>query len=169
MMAPVLLLPDNFPIKSMVSSRRFLFRGANFAPITTGTSTFSGVSVSKDGSFLVARQTNNTNSIWELDLASKSARQIIPTTKDDLRVEDLTSDNRLLITRTDNKGKDGLLLINGDGTNERFLTLYNGEHSGPLQRAAITNDEKYCYYVSDNDVWRINLDGSGKEKLTNTP
>ena len=38
-----------------------------------------------------------------------------------------------------------------------------------MQRAAITNDEKYCYYVSDNDVWRIKLDGSEKENLTNTP
>ncbi|MBK6725018.1 MAG: hypothetical protein IPG58_17660 [Acidobacteria bacterium] len=40
---------------------------------------------------------------------------------------------------------------------------------GPLQQAAITNDQQYCYYVSDNDVWRIKLDGSGKENLTNTP
>lgn len=59
--------------------------------------------------------------------------------------------------------------MNIDGTNEEFLTLNNGENSGPLQRAAIANDGKYCYYVSDNDVWRINVDGSGKENLTNSP
>jgi eukaryotic-like serine/threonine-protein kinase len=145
------------------------FPQGSFTPITTSTSTFSDVSVSQDGGFMVALQTNKSNGVWEFDLASKSARQIIPTTKDELKVEDVTSAGRLLITRTDNRGKDGLLLINADGTDEKFLTLYNGENSGPLQRAAITNDEKYCYYVSDNDVWRINLDGSGKENLTNTP
>ncbi len=145
------------------------FPQGDFTPITTSTSTFSDVSVSQDGGFMVALQTNKSNGIWEFDLASKSARQIIPTTKDELKVEDETSDNRLLITRTDNKGKDALLLVNADGTNEKFLTLYNGENSASLQRAAITNDEKYCYYVSDNDLWRINLDGSGKENLTNTP
>ena len=164
-----LVVAGQFPDQKYGQLYKISFPQGQFTPLTTSTSTFSRVSVSKDGSFLVALQTNKTNGVWELDLASKSARQIIPTTKDELKVEDATSANRLLITRTDNKGKDGLLLVNADGTNEKFLTLYNGENSGPLQRAAITNDEKYCYYVSDNDVWRINLDGSGKEKLTDTP
>ena len=130
---------------------------------------FDQISISKDNNFLVARQINKTNGVWELDLATKSVRQIIPTTKDELKVEDVTSDNRLLITKTDSKGKDGLWLMNIDGTNEKLLTIYNGENSGPIQRAGITNDEKYCYYVSDNEVWRIKLDGSEKEKLTDSP
>lgn len=164
-----LVVAGQFPDQKYGQLYKISFPQGEFTPLTTSTSTFSRVSVSQDGNFLVALQTSNTNGIWELDLANKSARQIIPTTKDRLKVEDATAANRLLLTRTDNKGKDGLLLVNADGTNEKFLTLYNGENSGPLQRAAITNDEKYCYYVSDNDVWRINLDGSGKEKLTDTP
>jgi hypothetical protein len=118
---------------------------------------------------LVARQTNKTNGIWEFDLAGRSTRQIIPTTKDELKVEDITSDNRLLITRLDNQGKKGLWLTNLDGSNEKLVTPFNADNSGGAQEAAITNDERFCYYVSDNDVWRIGLDGSGKEKLTNTP
>ncbi len=164
-----LVVAGQFPDQKYGQLYKISFPQGEFTPLTTSTSTFSRVSVSKDGNFLVALQTNKTNGIWELDLADKSVRQIIPTTKNELKVEDATSDNRLLITRTDDKGKDGLLLVNEDGTNEKFLTLYNGENSGPLQRAAISNDEKYCYYVSDNDVWRINLDGSGKENLTNSP
>ncbi len=164
-----LVVAGQFPDQKYGQLYKISFPQGEFTPLTTSTSTFSRVSVSKDGSFLVALQTSKTNGIWELDLADKSVRQTIPTTKNELKVEDATSDNRLLITRTDDKGKDGLLLVNADGSNEKFLTLYNGENSGPLQRAAISNDEKYCYYVSDNDVWRINLDGSGKENLTNSP
>ena len=164
-----LVITGQFPDQKYGQLYKISFPQGEFTALTTSTSTFSRVSVSKDGNFLIALQKNKTNGVWELDLASKSARQTIPTTKDELRVEDATSDNRLLITRTDIKGKDGLFLVNADGTGEKFLTLYNGENSGPLQRAAITNDEKYCYYVSDNDVWRIHLDGSGKEKLTDTP
>jgi Tol biopolymer transport system component len=164
-----LLVAGRLPNQKYGQLYKISFPQGEFTPVTTSTSTFSTVSVSKDDGFLVALQTSKTNGVWELDLATKSARQIIQTTKDELKVEDATSDNRLLITRTDIKGKDGLLLVNADGTNEKFLTLYDGEHSGPLQRAAITGDEKYCYYVSDNDVWRIKLDGSGKEKLTDTP
>ncbi|MBX7171666.1 MAG: protein kinase [Pyrinomonadaceae bacterium] len=145
------------------------FPQGDFVPIVTSTGTFDQISISKDNNFLVARQINKTNGVWELDLATKSVRQIIPTTKDELKVEDVTSDNRLLITKTDSKGKDGLWLMNIDGTNEKLLTIYNGENSGPIQRAGITNDEKYCYYVSDNEVWRIKLDGSEKEKLTDSP
>lgn len=164
-----LVVSGQFPDQKYGQVYKIAFPKGEFTPLTTSTSTFSRVSVSKDGKFLIALQTSKTNGVWEFDLASKSARQIIQTTKDELKVEDATSDNRLLITRTDIKGKDGLLLVNADGTNEKFLTLYNGENSGPLQRAAISNDEKYCYYVSDNDVWKIGLDGSGKEKLTDTP
>lgn len=164
-----LLVAGRLPNQKYGQLYKISFPQGEFTPLTTSTSTFSRVSVSKDGSLLVALQTSKTNGVWEVDLATKSARQIIQTTKDELKVEDATSDNRLLITRTDIKGKDGLFLVNADGTNEKFLTLYDGEHSGPIQRAAITGDEKYCYYVSDNDVWRINLDGSGKEKLTDTP
>jgi serine/threonine protein kinase len=165
-----LVIAGRLPDQKYGQLYKISFPQGSFTPITTSTSTFSGVSVSQDGGFMVAMQTNKSNGVWEFDLASKSARQIIPTTKDELKVEDVTSAGRLLVTRTDNKGKDGLLLINAGGTaGEKFLTLYNGENSGPLQRAAITGDEKYCYYVSDNDLWRINLDGSGKEKLTDTP
>jgi eukaryotic-like serine/threonine-protein kinase len=164
-----LLVAGRLPNQKYGQLYKISFPQGEFTPLTTSTSTFSRVSVSRDGQFLVALQNSKTNGVWELDLATKSVRQIIPATKDELKVEDATSDNRLLITRTDNKGKDGLLLVNADGTNEKFLTLYDGEHSGPIQRAAITGDEKSCYYVSDNDVWRINLDGSGKEKLTDTP
>ncbi len=164
-----LVITGQLPDQKYGQLYKISFPQGEYTPLTTSTSTFSHVSVSKDGNFIVALQTNKTNGIWELDLATKAARQIAQTTKDELKVEDATSDNRLLITRTDIKGKDGLLLVNTDGTNEKFLTLYNGENSGPLQRAAISNDEKYCYYVSDNDVWRINMAGSGKEKLTDTP
>ncbi|MEQ1603335.1 MAG: protein kinase [Pyrinomonadaceae bacterium] len=164
-----LVISGQFPEQKYGQLYKIPFPQGEYTPLTTSTSTFSRVSVSKDGNFLVALQTNKTNGIWELDLGTRAARQIIQTTKDELKVEDATTDNRLLITRTDIKGKDGLLLISADGATEKFLTLYDGENSGPLQRAAITNDEKYCYYVSDNDVWRIGLDGSGKEQLTNTP
>ncbi len=147
-----LVVAGQFPDQKYGQLYKIPFPQGEFTPLTTSTSTFSRVSVSQDGNFLVALQSSKTNGIWELDLPSKSARQIIPTTKDELKVEDATAANRLLVTRTDNQGRDGLLLVNADGTNEKFLTLYNGENSGPLQRAAITNDEKYCYYVSDNDV-----------------
>lgn len=140
-----------------------------FTPVTSSTSTFSGVSLAKDGSFIVARQTNKTNGIWEFDIATRAARQIVPTTKNELKVEDITSDGRLLIAKTDDRGKNGLWLTNLDGSNEKLLTLFFADNVGPLQQAAITNDQRYCYYVSDNDVWRIMLDGSGKENLTNTP
>ncbi len=146
------MVAGQFPDQKYGQLYKIPFPQGEFTPLTTSTSTFSRVSVSQDGNFLVALQSSKTNGIWELDLPSKSARQIIPTTKDELKVEDATAANRLLVTRTDNQGRDGLLLVNADGTNEKFLTLYNGENSGPLQRAAITNDEKYCYYVSDNDV-----------------
>lgn len=145
------------------------FPQGELVPLSSATSAFDQVSVAKDNSFLVARQINKTNGTWEFDLTSKSARQIVSTTNDELKVEDVTTAGRLLITRTDNKGNDGLWLMNADGTNEKLLTLYNGARSGPLQRAALTNDEIYCYYVSDDEVWRIKLDGSGKEKLTNSP
>ncbi|HQR31663.1 MAG TPA: protein kinase [Blastocatellia bacterium] len=150
------------------------FPQGELAPLSSATSAFDQVSVAQDNSFLVARQINKTNGIWELDLATKSARQIVPTTNDELKVEDVTAAGRLLITRTDNKGNDGLWLMDADGANEKLLTLYNGARAGPLQRAALTNDETYCYYVSDDEVWRIKLDGngldgSGKEKLTNSP
>lgn len=148
---------------------KIAFPQGDFTPVTSSTSTFSGVSVAKDGSFLVARQTNKTNGIWEFDLVTKASRQIIPTTKNELKVEDVTSDGRLLIAKTDDRGKSGFWFTNLDGTNEKLLTLFTADNSGPLQQAAITNDESYCYYVSDNDVWRIKLDGTGKENLTNTP
>ena len=164
-----LLIAGRLPNQKYGQLYKISFPSGEFSQITNSTSTFSEVSVSQDGEFLVALQNNKSNGVWELNLDDKAVRQIIPTTKNELKVEDATSDNRLLITRTDDKGKDGLLLVNADGTNENFLTLYNGEFSGPLQRAAITNDEKYCYYVSDNDVWRMNLDDSRKEKLTDTP
>ncbi len=164
-----ILVAGRLPNQKYGQLYKISFPNGEFSQITNSTSTFSEVSVSQDGEFLVALQNNKSNGVWELNLDDKAVRQIIPTTKNELKVEDATADNRLLITRTDDKGKDGLLLVNADGTNENFLTLYDGEHSGPLQKAAITNDEKYCYYVSDNDVWRINLDGSGKEKLTDTP
>lgn len=164
-----LLVTARLPEQKYGQIYKVSFPQGNFVPIVTSTGSFDQVSVSKDSDFLVARQINKTNGIWEFDLTSKSARQTVPTTRDDLKVEDITSDNRLLITRTDNRGKDGLWLMNADGTNEKLLTIYNGENSGPVQRAGITNDEKYCYYVSDNEVWRIKLDGSEKEKMTDSP
>jgi hypothetical protein len=141
-----------FPDQKYGQLYKVSFPRGEFTPITTSTSTFSGVSLSRDGSFLVARQTNKTNGIWEFDLVGRSTRQIIPTTKDELKVEDVTSDNRLLITRLDNQGKKGLWLTNLDGSNEKLVTPFNADNSGPLQQAAITNDERFCYYVSDNDV-----------------
>ena len=145
------------------------FPQGELTPVTTSTSTFSGVSLSFDNSFMVARQTNSTNGLWEFDIARKTARQTIQTTKDDLKIEDVTAAGRLLVARTDNQGSTGFWLMDANGANERLLTLFNADNSGPFQQAAISADEKYCYYVSDNDVWRIGLDGSGKERLTNTP
>ncbi len=164
-----LLVSALFPDQKYGQIYKVAFPVGEFTPVTSSTSTFSGVSLAKDGSFLVVRQTNKTNGIWEFDLTTRSTRQIVPTTKNELKVEDVTTDGRLLIARTDDRGKNGLWLSNLDGSNEKLLTLFFADNSGPLQQAAITNDQQYCYYVSDNDVWRINLDGSGKENLTNTP
>ncbi|MBP7475932.1 MAG: protein kinase [Pyrinomonadaceae bacterium] len=164
-----LLVSALFPDQKYGQIYKVAFPAGQFTPVTSSTSTFSGVSLAKDGSFIVARQTNKTNGIWEFDLTTRASRQIVPTTKNELKVEDVTTDGRLLIAKTDDRGKNGLWLMNLDGSNEKLLTSFFADNSGPLSQAAITNDQRFCYYVSDNDVWRIMLDGSGKENLTNTP
>jgi eukaryotic-like serine/threonine-protein kinase len=152
---------NNQPGKQLV---KISFPNGQIIPITNDLNFYLPQSLSADDKSVTVVQKKRSTGIWELDLATKEAKQIIQDNEDNKLLRNITPDNKMIYSKSDAKGALGLWSAKLDGSNERFLADVNVDYAP----AAAMNDGT-IYYIDGvhGDIWRMNEDGSGKTQITN--
>jgi Tol biopolymer transport system component/DNA-binding winged helix-turn-helix (wHTH) protein len=136
--------------------------------ITNDLSSYTGASMTADGSALVAVQTDRNPSIWVAPLNdSARARQI---TSGAGRFDGLYGvvwmpDGRIVYTSVAS-GTWDIWTMNADGTGQRQLTVGTRSNYGP----SISPDGRHIVFLSNRagafNIWRMEADGSNPVRLT---
>jgi serine/threonine protein kinase/Tol biopolymer transport system component len=135
--------------------------------ITTDTSDYGSVSVSADGSAMVATRIDAISSLWSREPQTREMRQLIVENKNLLGYAGVSQmpDGKILFVK--NTGKEvNIFSIEETGGGEKQLTSGNSVNQNP----AATPDGKYIVFNSNRtgifSIWRMNADGSGAVQLT---
>ncbi|MCU0239061.1 MAG: protein kinase [Pyrinomonadaceae bacterium] len=147
------------------------FPDGNIQKITKDTNDYGGNSITADGKSIVVVQSTTTSGIWEFDLNSKIAKQIIKTSEDLKGYSGLvtTTDNKLFYTKFDGKDNVDIWKMNNDGSSESLFLGGKGEN----RPRAVSSDGSFIIIDSVRDgiqeFRRINTDGTNEVQITNSP
>lgn len=136
--------------------------------VTTDTSDYASVSVSADGTTIVATRVDTISNLQTVDPKTKESRSIVPDNKNLFGFGGFaeTPNGRFLIVK--NTGKDlQIFSVSGDGGDERQLTTGSGQNLFP----AVSPDGKFIVFSSSRDgglfsIWKMNSDGGSPVRLT---
>ncbi len=136
--------------------------------ITNDTSDYYSVSVSADGSLMVATRADAISSLWSRALQTGELRQLTAENKNMLGTLGLSQmpDGKILFVKRSGK-KVNVFSIDETGGNEKQLTLGDSINGSPIA----TSDGKYIVFNSNRTgnfaIWRMNTDGKDEVQLTN--
>ncbi len=136
--------------------------------ITTDTSDYGSVSLSRNGSTLVAARVDTISGLWGVGAAKGQQRQIIPDSKNLIGPAGFapTADGRILFVK--NTGRDlHIFSVSEDGRNEKQLTTGTGQNVFP----SVSPDGRFIVYSSSRGgslftIWRANADAANPIQLT---
>ncbi len=136
--------------------------------ITTDTSDYGSVSVSADGSAMVATRIDAISSLWSRDPQTREMRQLIVENKNLLGFSGISQMPNGKILFVKNTGKEvNIFSIEENGGVEKQLTSGNSINQSPVA----TPEGKYIVFSSNrtgiHSIWRMNADGSNPVQLTN--
>ncbi|MEP6569876.1 MAG: protein kinase [Acidobacteriota bacterium] len=145
------------------------YRGGEARRITTDFNNYIGMSLTSGSDALVAVQSNRISNIWVAPNADASrAVQIKSGGNNDDGTDGLawTPDGRI-VYYSRASGTDDIWIMNGDGTNQKQLTI----DAGANYDLKVTPDGRYIAFTSERtggaNLWRMDLDGGNPKQLTN--
>jgi eukaryotic-like serine/threonine-protein kinase len=146
------------------------FPNGEISRITKDSNDYYGNSITADGKKVAVVLWNTISGIWEYDLATKSAKQIIPNSEDFKGYSGLatTPDGKIIFTKTEGKNDVDLWQMNADSSNIKPLLTGKGEN----RIRNVSSDGKTMFFESmrngSQDIWKMNADGSNEVQLTKT-
>ncbi len=136
--------------------------------VTTDFNNYTGMSLAADSDSLVAVQSNRISNIWVAPIADPSrAVQIKSGGNNDEGKDGIagTPDGRI-VYYSRASGADDIWIMNGDGTNQKQLTVDMGANYD----LKVTPDGRYIVFTSERNgrqnIWRMGLDGGSPKQLT---
>jgi Tol biopolymer transport system component/DNA-binding winged helix-turn-helix (wHTH) protein len=136
--------------------------------ITNDLNNYSGVSLTAESDGLVTLQSEKTSSIWLCtdEGARCDARQITFNKYDGLGGVIWTHDHSRIIYTSNANSKEGLWMVNADGTNQRLLSNRLSNYEEP----SVSPDGRYVFFISqangERNVWRLEIEGGDLKQLT---
>ena len=180
-------LPDNrhLVVAYFASPRSQLVSDLGILDVETGNvarmtmnavGSFEGVSLSADGTRLIATVREDQREVWKIpfggdpDENGRAAVRIVDATQDPMWI-DVTRDGRTLLFNNARAGSRNLWLLPLEGEGRpRQLTTIPGD---AVMHASLSPDGTRVAFVSSTsgnaDIWVQNVDGSGLRQLTNDP
>src|ERR1051326_2425808 len=142
---------------------RVSYPSLQFTEITAGLSSFSDLSLTRNGDKIVASQSTRAFDLW------------VGATRDSENLKKITAvmdkfcwtpDGRLIYS-LNTIGNVDLWVMRPDGQEQKQLTLNSATNDAP----AVTSDGRYIVFISNRagafQVWRMQMDGSDAVALTN--
>lgn len=139
-------------------------------PVTTDTNDYGSLSISADGSTMVATRVDTISSFWSLAPGTRELKQLTGESKTLLGYSGISQmpDGRILFVKMNDKNID-IFAIDETGGGEKQLTKDNGFNMQPIA----SPDGKYIVFNSNRNgsygIWRMNADGTNPVQLTNFP
>jgi serine/threonine protein kinase len=163
-----LLIANKFKASDDPQIYAVAFPDGAVIPLTKDTSKYEFLSTTADSRMLAVVKKTPTAGIWEFDLETRAAKQIIPSSTALLGFYGVApvSGDRIVFVKTDANGKRDLWEMKTDGSAEKLLVSTKGQVS--LMRVY----GKYVYFTSNAPageslaVWRVEADGSNLTQLT---
>ena len=136
--------------------------------VTADLNSYRSLSLTADGKSLAAVQSNRVSNIWVApngEAARSTQLKFGGSNEEGIDGLVWTPDGRIVyFSRA--SGGDDLWIMNGDGTNQKQLTVDVAANYHPT----VTPDGRYIVFVSERsgsqNIWRMNLDGSNPTQLT---
>ncbi|MBA2731968.1 MAG: PD40 domain-containing protein [Acidobacteria bacterium] len=136
--------------------------------ITNDLSNYGGVSLTSASDALVTLQFEKLSSIWlnANESSNGEARQLTFNKYDGLGGLLWTPDHSAIIYTSNTNGKEGLWMVNADGTNQRLLSNRLNTYEEP----SVSPDGRYVFFVSEvngeRNLWRLEIEGGDLKQLT---
>jgi Tol biopolymer transport system component/DNA-binding winged helix-turn-helix (wHTH) protein len=136
--------------------------------ITNDLNNYSGVSLTAESDGLVTLQSEKASSIWLCtdEGARCDARQITFNKYDGLGGVVWTPDHSRIIYTSNANSKEGLWMVNADGTNQRLLSSRLSNYEEP----SVSPDGRYVFFISEangeRNIWRLEIEGGDLKQLT---
>ena len=143
--------------------------GGEARRITNDLSNYQNISLSVDGSTLIALQWQGTSGLWIAPTENPTAAvQVTAATidrQDGKLGLSMAPDGRLIYV-SDHSGKRDLWSINADGTGLKQITDGSHRDHSPV----VSPDGRYIVFQSagaiTNNIWRVDIDGRNLKRLT---
>jgi len=135
--------------------------------ITTDTTEYKGVSVSRDGDVTVAIESRQNGNIWVGSDLDEGRMRVVKSTVG--RIYGLNwIDKKRLVFSSMTDGNLNISTINADASDQAPLTVKQGNNYTPV----VSPDGRSIIFVSTRtgsfNIWRMNIDGSEPTPLTFT-
>lgn len=142
---------------------RVSYPGLQFTEITEGLSSFSDLSLTRNGDKIVASQSTRAFDLWVGATRESENLKKITSVMDKFC---WTPDGRLVYS-LNTIGNVDLWVMRPDGQEQKQLTLNSATNDAPT----VTPDGRYIVFISNRSgafqVWRTQMDGSDPVALTN--
>jgi Tol biopolymer transport system component/DNA-binding winged helix-turn-helix (wHTH) protein len=142
---------------------RVSYPGLQFTEITEGLSSFSDLSLTRNGDKIVASQSTRAFDLWVGATRESENLKKITAVMDKFC---WTPDGRLIYS-LNTIGNVDLWVMRPDGQEQKQLTLNSATNDAPT----VTPDGRYIVFISNRagafQVWRMQIDGSDSIALTN--
>lgn len=136
--------------------------------VTNDLNNYDGLSATADLKQLVTIQAVDTSGIWtaEKDDFARAEQISTGSGKDGTMGISWTPDGKIVYT-SDTDGKADIWIMDGDGSNQKQLTLNSGTNVEP----SVSSDNRFIIFVSERsgsfNTWRMDIDGNNPIQLTN--
>jgi len=142
---------------------RVSYPGLQFTEITAGLSSFSDLSLTRNGDKVVASQSTRAFDLWVGTTSESDNLKKVTAVMDKFC---WTPDGRLVYS-LNTIGNVDLWVMRPDGQEQKQLTLNSATNDAPT----VTLDDRYIVFISNRagafQVWRMKIDGSDPVALTN--
>jgi eukaryotic-like serine/threonine-protein kinase len=142
---------------------RVSYPSLQFTEITAGLSSFSDLSLTRNGDKVVASQSTRAFDLWVGPTRESENLKKITAVMDKFC---WTPDGRLVYS-LNTSGNVDLWVMRPDGQEQKQLTLNSATNDAPT----VTPDDRYIVFISNRagafQVWRMQIDGSDPVALTN--
>lgn len=141
------------------------YPGGEARKITNDANQYIGISLTADSSALVTVQLDNESSIWVAPSDDVgSAHPVTSGAFEGFRGLSWTPDGKIVYSSMASGNWD-IWLMAADGTGRKQLTADEVSEDQP----SVSADGRYIVFASTGHIWRINIDGSDPQQLTNGP
>src|SRR4029450_12291241 len=137
--------------------------GGEARKITNDANQYIGISLTADSSALVTVQLDNESSIWVAPSDDVgSAHPVTSGAFEGFRGLSWTPDGKIVYSSTASGNWD-IWLMAAEGRGRKQLPANVGTENQP----SVSADGRYIVFTQDGHIWRINIDGSDTQRLTN--